>query len=282
MQRDDAPPWADDPRGFLAELGRGPDTGFDPAAAALAFAACERPMTPLGRYLSHFDRLAQDVSEAAGAGADASARAAALGHVVHGLHGYAGDAKTYDDLQNADLVRVVDRRKGLPVALGIVHLAIARRLEWPLSGLAFPGHFLLMLECSGERLPLDPFDEARVLAAADMRRILKSVQGDSAELTADCYQPVSDRAVLLRLQNNIKLRRLRIGDIPGALSVAEAMLAFAPMTLELVREIAMMHTRLENIGDAIRHFELYLEAEPNETLRHKAAALLQDLKNRLN
>ena len=128
----------------------------------------------------------------------------------------------------------------------------------------------------------DPFDGGAILSAADMRRILKTVHGEQAELTADCYEPVSDRAVLLRLQNNIKLRRLKIGDIPGALRVAEGMFAFAPATAELAREIAMMHTRLENISEAIRHFELYLAAEPNDALRHKAAALLQDLKNRLN
>ena len=249
---------------------------------ALAFAARERPKTPLGRYLAHFDQLAQQVSEAVDEAAPAERRAEALAEVIHGAFGYAGDSLTYDDLQNADMVRVIDRRKGLPVALGILHLAVARRLDWPLVGLAFPGHFLLMLEHQGQRLPLDPFDGGAILSAADMRRILKTVHGEQAELTADCYEPVSDRAVLLRLQNNIKLRRLKIGDIPGALRVAEGMFAFAPATAELAREIAMMHTRLENISEAIRHFELYLAAEPNDALRHKAAALLQDLKNRLN
>ena len=282
MRREDAPPWADEPVAFLAELGRGPDSGFDPAAAALAFAARERPMAPLGRYLAHFDELAVKVAAVAGDEPTAEARATALATVIHGEFGYTGDTQTYDDLQNADLIRVIDRRKGLPVALGILHMGVAHRLQWSLVGLGFPGHFLLMLEYRAQRLPLDPFDGAQVLSAADMRRILKGVQGDQAELTAECYQPVPDRAVLLRLQNNIKLRRLRLGDIPGALGVAEAMLAFAPTTLELTREIAMMHMRLENISDAIRHFEIYLDGEPNETLRHKAAALLQELKNRLN
>ncbi len=282
MRREDAPPWSDDPVGFLRELGRGPDSGFDPGAAALAFALRERPTMPIGPYLAHFDEIADRTRIALGPTDSAAARAAALGLVVHGLFNYAGDSQTYDDQQNADLVRVVDRRKGLPVALGIIHMSVAHRLGWPLVGLAFPGHFLLMLEHDGQRLPLDPFDGAAVLTAAGMRRILKSVQGESAELTAECYTPVSDRAVLLRLQNNIKLRRLRGGDVPGALGVAEAMLAFAPDTLELVREIAMMHMRLENITDAIRHFETYLDAEQNDALRHKAAALLQELKNRLN
>lgn len=282
MTRDDAPAWAADPVAYLTELGQGPASGFDPGAAALAFAARERPQAPLGRYLAHLDRLAGDVGEAAAGAATVEDRADALARVVHESFGYVGDRRTYDDLQNADLIRVIDRRKGLPVALGIIHMSIAWRLGWSMAGLGFPGHFLLRLEHDGQRLPLDPFDGARVLSAADMRRLLKSVQGDAAELTAEVYAPVSDRSVLLRLQNNIKLRRLRTGDIKGALGVGEAMYAFAPDVPELLREIAMMHVRLENISDAIRHFEAYLDAEPQERLRHRAAALLQELKNRLN
>ncbi len=132
------------------------------------------------------------------------------------------------------------------------------------------------------RLPLDPFDQARVLTAADMRRLLKSMLGEDAELTTEHYQPVSDQAVLLRLQNNIKLRRLKAGDIAGALRTAEAMRAFAPGQIELLREVALMHMRLENVGEAIRCFETYLGAEPDATLRHRAASLLQELKNKLN
>lgn len=280
MRRDDDPPWADAPLDYLTQLGQGPDDGFDPGAAALAFAALERPRAALGRYLAHLDALAGET--AAFAPADIQARAAALAEVVHMSHGYTGDAQTYDDMQNASLIRVIDRKKGLPVALGILHMSIAHRLGWRMIGLGFPGHFLLCLEDEGQRLPLDPFDNAAVLTAPDMRRILKAVQGEHAELTAACYQPVSDRDVLLRLQNNIKLRRLRGGDIAGALKVAEAMAAFAPAVGDLHREIAMMHMRLENIGDAIRNFERYLALEPNESLRHKAAALLQELRNRLN
>ena len=32
--------------------------------------------------------------------------------VLFERHGYRGDSKTYDDMQNANLTRVIDRRKG--------------------------------------------------------------------------------------------------------------------------------------------------------------------------
>jgi regulator of sirC expression with transglutaminase-like and TPR domain len=282
MTREDNPEWAADPLAFLAELGKADDGAFDPGVVALAFAALKRPHTAFGRYEAHLHDLANMAAGHAAHTGSAAEQAAALSHAIFESNGYSGDTLTYDDLQNADLVRVIDRKKGLPVALGILCMSVAHRLGWSVVGLAFPGHFLLRLDHGGERLALDPFEGARVLDAAGMRDLLKRMQGEGAELTAEHYQPVRNSDVLLRLQNNIKLRRLRAGDISGALETAEAMLAFSPGTVELMRETAMMHMRLENIGQAIRGFERYLAAEPEEGLRHKAAKLLQELKLRLN
>ena len=63
----------------------------------------------------------------------------ALNDIILLKHGYSGDELTYDDLQNANLMRVIDRRKGLPVALGILYLHAARAQGWDRSVSAFPG-----------------------------------------------------------------------------------------------------------------------------------------------
>ncbi len=62
----------------------------------------------------------------------------ALAEVIARSYAYRGDSETYDDLQNADLVRVIERRKGLPVALSILYMHVARAQGWTAEGLAFP------------------------------------------------------------------------------------------------------------------------------------------------
>ena len=57
-------------------------------------------------------------------------RVAALARTLVGRHGYAATTSTYDDLQNANLMRVIDRKRGLPVALGILYIHAARRQGW--------------------------------------------------------------------------------------------------------------------------------------------------------
>src|SRR5207253_4907287 len=108
--------------------------------AALALASYERPRVGLARYRQHLATIARDVGRHSGAvglqptgssrGGDLAARVQALNEIILLKYGYSGDELTYDDLQNANLMRVVDRRKGLPVALGILYLHAARAQGW--------------------------------------------------------------------------------------------------------------------------------------------------------
>ena len=267
----------------LAAVGAGPDDGFDLAGTALLLATLTRPQVGLERYRAHLDDLAADlracVTDPPGSVTEA---AAALVETITKRFGYGGDRQTYEDLQNANLIRVIDRRKGLPVALGILYMHAARAQGWPVSGLKFPGHFLIRLEVSGERAILDPFNDGQPCGPATLRALLKATHGDAAELTPDHYDTVSDREILLRLQNNVKLRLIQTGRADEAAQVVEAMLAFAPAHAPLWREAGLLHAHLGNLQAAVDALERYLAQEPGGRQRQDAVALLQKLRRQLN
>src|SRR5437763_3546597 len=151
---------------YLRELGAAGSPVLPIGEAALALASFERPRVALSRYRQHLATLARDVGRHAGATGDLAAQAHALNEIILLKHGYSGDELTYDDLQNANLMRVVDRRKGLPVALGILYLHAARSQGWDAAGLAFPGHFLIRLADGAERVIVDPFHGGTTCGAA--------------------------------------------------------------------------------------------------------------------
>ncbi len=66
------------------------------------------------------------------------------------------------------------------------------------------------------QLVLDVFDGGQPIDARALRALIKRVEGPKAELRPGLLQPMAARAVLLRLQNNIKSRRLDAGDLAGA------------------------------------------------------------------
>src|SRR5215469_9274636 len=232
---------------FLRDLGASGERILPIAEAALALASFERPRVGPSRYREHLRVLARDVGRHAGAGSDAAARARALNEIILLKYGYTGDELTYDDLQNANLMRVVDRRKGLPVALGILYMHAGRAQGWDTVGLNFPGHFLIRVSDGPERLILDPFHGGQVCGAAELRELLKATAGQDSELLPEHYTLVSDRDVLLRLQNNLKARLIQAQQHERALTVVETMLMLAPDLVELWREAGMLHRHLGNL-----------------------------------
>ncbi len=208
-----------------------------------------------------------------------------LAEVIARAYAYRGDSETYDDLQNADLVRVIERRKGLPVALSILYLHVARAQAWQAEGLAFPGHFLIRIGIDGARHVIDPFHEGSVRDAAELRSLLQQVLGPDAELQPSHFDPVSDRDVLLRLENNVRLRLAKREDWVQAARSLDRMLAIAPDRADLLFEAGQLNARLDKRRAAIAAYERLLglgEGTSDPELRRRAAILLQELRRGLN
>ena len=267
---------------FLRDLGASGEQVLPIAEAALALASFEHPRVGPSRYREHLRVLSRDVGRHAGTGGDAAARACALNEIILLKYGYSGDELTYDDLQNANLIRVIDRRKGLPVALGLLYIHAARAQGWDIAGLAFPGHFLVRLSEGRERVIIDPFHGGQICGTAELRDLLKAATGRESGLLPEHYAAASDRDVLLRLQNNLKARLLQAQDARRALAVLETMLMLAPDIAELWREAGMLHRDLGNMRAATAALEQYVVRAADGTARHQAAVLLQQLRTQLN
>lgn len=260
----------------LERAGAAPDEAIDLAETALALAALERPKVGLDWYRRHLADLADACRQEAGDGA------AALGRAIATEYGYHGDVQTYEDLQNANLMRVIDRRKGLPVALGILYLHVARSQGWAAVGLNFPGHFLIRVDTGAGRAIVDPFHEGQICHVADLRGLLKTLAGNDAELRPEHYREVSDREILLRLQNNIKLRLLQSDQAERATDVLGTMLTIAPGHAGLWREAGLIHAHLGNVRAAVGALERVMDLANDDTVLHEAAVLLQQLKSNLH
>ncbi len=266
----------------LRAVGGLADGAVDLADTALDLAALDRPGVGLERYRHHLDLLAAEVGEAASGSEDLDVRVAALDEVLVRRHGYRGDTLTYDDLQNANLMRVIDRRKGLPVALGILYLHAARAQGWDMVGLGFPAHFLVRMAVDGRQAILDPFHGGEVVDAGGLRALLKRFVGEGAELDPAYYEAVGNRDILLRLQNNIKARAIRSDDVARAARVLGGMVLFAPHHAAAWRELGYLEAHRGNLGAAMAALEGYLARAESGRGRHAAVVFMQQLKTRLN
>jgi regulator of sirC expression with transglutaminase-like and TPR domain len=204
----------DEAQEFLSRAGRLADEAFPLLEAAIACAVHEDPSRnpDLARAVAEEgahrlrQRLARESPEEA------------LAEAMAGDLRLTGDVITYDDPDNADILAVCERRKGMPVALGVMYLDAAHRCGLRVRGVDFPGHFLLRIETEEGPLALDPFSEGRVVLPSELtRRALHAgLTPDVADRLDALMAPASDRTVLIRLQNNIFARAVAAGDFARA------------------------------------------------------------------
>jgi regulator of sirC expression with transglutaminase-like and TPR domain len=285
------PPTPDDPvpdpalaqaRRALEAAGQLPDEEIDVAAIALQLARIDAPEADWRAAERELSLLARGAAELADAGGTPERRRQLLAGLIHDRFGFIGDRESYDDLANANLIRVVERRRGLPVALGVVWLHAAEAAGWAACGCDFPTHFLLRLEAGDAPLLVDVFAGGIALDARALRAMVKRIEGERAELRPALLRPMRRREVLLRLQNNIKLRRLATGDLEGGLAAAEDMLRFAPDGAPLWREAGLIARRLGHLGRAVQCLDRALELAPTDAMAESLRVLLAELRTRLN
>jgi regulator of sirC expression with transglutaminase-like and TPR domain len=269
----------------LVEVGNLADDDVDLADTALLLGSIDRPGVNLGPYQRHLSVLGSDVANYLG-GLDEEPeleeRAAALAQILHRRYGYSGTEEAFHDPEGANLTRVIDCRSGLPVTIGILYLLTARAQGWRADGLDFPGRFLVRLEQDGERIITDPFSGGLILSTQDLRDMLKAFSGNHAELKPRHYETMSARKILIRLQGNIRGRLLREDRLDDAVQVIETMLLFAPKEARLWRECGLLHSRLDNVPEAIAALEEHLKLGDNMDVRYGTSVLLQELRQRLS
>ncbi|HBX55627.1 SirB1 family protein [Pseudomonas sp. UBA2684] len=161
--------------------------------------------------------------------------------------------------QVALLHKVLQRRRGQPLSLALLALELAQRLQIPLQGVNFPGHFLLRVP--GADHLLDPCGGRR-LYTRDCRELLLRHLGASAELSANHLLSCDARSMLLRLSRNLRQLHLLAEDYLAALKDAERVLLLGTPT----------------VGDHLARAELYqrLDCPQAERFDVQHALLLCD------
>jgi regulator of sirC expression with transglutaminase-like and TPR domain len=170
----------------------------------------------------------------------------------------------------------------LPVALGVLWLHCAQAAGWGAHGINFPGHFLLAMEGDKAKAVLDVFVGGTPLDARELRALLKRFQGEKAELTPNLLRPMGNRDVLLRLQENVKGRRLQAGDFAAALAAVEDSLRIAPAAAMQWRDAALINQHLDRVAAALRCYERFLELVPSGESAARIRSAMDELRTRLN
>lgn len=133
--------------------------------------------------------------------------------------GFAGDRDEYDDPANSFLHCAFRRRRGLPILLSALTVAVADRVGLPFTGAGLPGHFVVADRSGPAPRYLDPFNGWAELGERDLAAIVRSYGG--GELTPAHIAPVDVRGFVRRMLVNLRGSYVRRGRLADALWTAE-------------------------------------------------------------
>jgi len=257
----------------LNELGLLDDSDIDLIEAGIVLARADRPEADparLRRLVSGWAvALQRDTAPVSGHG-----RARRLTALIAGEAGLTGATDDYENALNADLIAVVERGRGLPVALSILYVALARRVGWRAEALNLPGHVIVEVKGGVDSALIDPFDHGLGMTRA---RAIEIARHGGGEPVAARFEPMSNRQLLVRLVTNQASRARSSGDTRRALRLYERMTTIAPRLSSLWWERARLEQLLGHNKAARASLTAMLETTHDSGMARRIHAALAAL-----
>lgn len=287
MERRDTPselPPEDDDLALERALFNVDDDDFSLFRAAALLPRIEGRRVDLDALDGAVQTIADRVRARLDAGAAWPAPVAAIVETMFRELGFQGDGDEYDAPRNSFLDDVVERRRGLPIALSVLTCEVARRAGIDAHGIAFPGHFLVGVRdrakppaASLELVVLDPFHRGRLLSQKHLEQQLFQLTGKAVELTAEHLAPAPPEQILVRMINNLRGSYLRRQDPLRLARALSRLLVLRPKDAAALVERAEARRELLDAAGAAQDAEQGLAEAPNARIAARAKKILQTL-----
>ena len=260
---------AEDIRQRFAAIAALPDDEIRLDEAALLIAAEAENDFTVEHYLRELDDYAhgfQSLREGYGV------PVTSLINYIHNELGFTGNISDYYDPMNSYLNCVMENRHGIPISLALIHLAIGSRLEIPVWGISFPGHFLVRYGGTTGAI-VDPFS-GRELSRADCQTLLRQVVGQRATLKDEYFTSAGPRDILIRMLDNLKQIFWQARNWKESKACIDRQLLLLPDREEFTVQLGGVYEMQGNTPLAQHTYTQVLQAATDEKIRELASKRL--------
>jgi regulator of sirC expression with transglutaminase-like and TPR domain len=143
-----------------------------------------------------------------------------INYVLYEIYRFSRNQSDFYSPRNSLINQVIETRKGNPISLAIIYLAVARKLELPIYGVNLPRNFILAYkdeyehkDVSDESVDIlfyiNPYNKGSVLGRREIDYFITRQQ---LEPLPEYYIPCSNRDIVIRLINNLILSYEKSGN----------------------------------------------------------------------
>jgi regulator of sirC expression with transglutaminase-like and TPR domain len=202
-----------------------------------------------------------------------------LNHFFYRELGFGANLNDFYDPDNSYLHRVLDTRRGIPISLAILYMELAQQIGLRVSGIAFPGHFLMKLSVRSGDIVIDPLDGSS-LSRETLEQRLAMAQPDSiGDIPLSAYlQTASPREILVRMLRNLKIIFAQNESWQHMLEVQQRLLVLMPHDVAERRDRGLTYAKLACPVAAIEDLEAYLTHKPHAVDAPTLRARLPELR----
>ena len=284
-----------EPKAEFAAMLEGSDEAIDLIRAAFCIAGEHNPeLDPEDSY-RRLEKLADRACLQIDTAQNLADIAGKLCHLLYRQVGFCGDSQDYYNPDNSYLNRVLETRRGIPISLALVYIAVGEALGLRVDGLGFPGHFLLTVSLTKddvsqsddqtEPVIIDPF-AGQVLSINDCKDLLAVSSGNALPFKPEYLVAIDKRAILRRMLGNLKAIYMNKADYPQALSLCDRLLLLDNDSVQDRIDRAGVLEKLECYEPAAQDLEQVLNHKPPlpgvKTLERKISELRAQVKGKLH
>jgi regulator of sirC expression with transglutaminase-like and TPR domain len=247
----------------LSLLADTPDAPLDLAELALELARDEYPEIDIEAYLNEIAAMALEARNYVRG--DLESRVGGLCRYLFHEMGFRGNNSDYYNPQNSYFNCVLDGRKGIPITLSALAMAIGARTDLRIEGVGLPGHFVVKAVDNGHEVIFDPFHGGRVLSPENCESLVALVTGTQFQATPKALTRLPLAFVVQRMLNNLKSIYLESKDFSRAIRVIERLRQINPSDPSQERDLGVSLLRAGHTGKAVDYLSAYLDTTPAPT-----------------
>ncbi len=263
---------------FVKLMTRSPDV--DLTNAALELARDTYPNLEFGPVHQWIEGVAENLAKSVNFARCDREAVKFLQEELANRHGLNGSREAYDSPDGSYLHRIVETKRGIPIGLSVLYMAVAQKAGMNLQGVSAPGHFLTRYESVDGPLFIDAFSGGEILEFETAVCRVQKMTMLTYEQAEESLEPVGPRPIILRMLNNLKSLHAKMGNWQAAWVVQHRIACLCPSAYSEKRDLALISLRAQRTGQAIDLLESCLPSCPcdeRELLEKQLAVARKEL-----
>ncbi len=206
-----------------------------------------------------------------------------ISHLAEYLFEDQGFKSTEDALADVDEIvisEVMQKRVGIPMALGILVKSLASKVGIDARFIQFPGLSILKSKEGQETFYLDLKRRGKILTRDEILELLHQEALVEKRCDKISFESIADEDVIAQYLIRLGIEYQDRRDDQRSLTIYEALLNLQPKNLSVLRDRSMAYYRLNRFGEALQDLKRFFSFSNPDQQPPELLELYQDLRKK--